>query len=121
MGGCAERQHKDPKLALSMEAGVLVSGRILDPQGKPVQAAGIAAVADTKGGPMLGADMSDSSGHYQFRLPSGSAHLYFNGLPDGFAYPKPQMVKDLEIKPGQADIQNLNFTLERQADGAGRN
>jgi hypothetical protein len=105
----------DPRLVLSMEAGTLVSGRIIDQQGKPVQAASLAAVADAHRGPGLAADTSDENGHYQFRLPSGNAHLYFSGLPDGFAYPKPQVVKELEIKPGRADIQHLDFTLERQS------
>jgi hypothetical protein len=98
-----------------MEAGALVSGRIIDEQGKPVQAASLSAVFDAHGGPGLASDTSDEDGHYQFRLPSGSAHLYFSGLPDGFAYPKPQVVKEVEIKPGQADIQHLDFILERQS------
>ena len=106
--------HKDPRLTISMEPGTLVSGRIIDAQGKPVQAASLGAVADAHGGPGLAGDTSDENGHYRIRLPSGSAHLYFNGLPDGFAYPKPQVVKELEIKPGQADIQNLDFTLQRK-------
>jgi hypothetical protein len=37
-------------------------------------------------------------------------------LPDGFAYPSPATVKQLEIKPGQADVENLDFTLTRTAD-----
>jgi hypothetical protein len=88
--------------------------RIIDAQGKPVQAATLAAVADAKGGAGLGSDASDETAHYQIRLPSGSAHLYFSGLPDGFAYPKPQVVKELEIKTRQADIQNLDLTLLRK-------
>ena len=108
--------RQDPSLALNMEAGKQVSGRILDPQGKPVQAAGIAAVADDHGGSMLASDMTDGNGRYQFRLPSGNAYLYFNGLPDGFAYPKPQIVKQLDITPGQADIVNLDFTLQRASN-----
>jgi hypothetical protein len=45
----------------------------------------------------------------QFRLPSGSARLYFTSLPDGFAYPDPKFVKRLDLKSGQADIQNLDL------------
>ena len=104
--------HKDPNLALSMETGVRVSGRVLDPAGKPVHAAGLAAVTDSEGGPGLGDDMTNADGRYQLRLPAGSACLYFSGLPDGFAYPRPPTVKRLDIKPGQADIENLDFVLQ---------
>jgi len=54
------------------------------------------------------------TGRYQLRLPAGRARLYFNSLPDGFVYPDPQIVKRLEVKPGQANIENLNFTVQRQ-------
>jgi hypothetical protein len=93
-----------------------VSGRIFDQEGKPVQAVGVAAVTGSRGGPGLGQDSTDGNGRYQFRLPAGSACLYFSGLPDGFAYPDPQIVKRLEIKSGQTDIQNLDFTIQRQSD-----
>jgi hypothetical protein len=106
--------HKEPDLTLNMETGALVSGRVLDNEGKPVQAAGISAVADDKGGPGLSHDSTDARGRYRFRLPSGNASLYFNGLPDGLAYPDPQIVKSLDIKTGQADIQDLDFTLQRR-------
>jgi hypothetical protein len=108
--------HKDPNLTLNVESGVRVSGRVFDPDGKPVEAAGLGAVADTKGGPGLSHGATDSSGRYQLRLPTGSAHLYFNGLPDGFVYPNPQIVKSLELKSGQADIENVDFTLQRRQD-----
>ena len=111
---------KDPHLTLRMETGTLVSGRVLDPDDKPVEGAAISAVADTERGPGpgLGDDFTKASGKYQLRLPAGKAHLYFNSLPDGFAYPKPQVVKNLNIEPGQPDIANLDFTLQRQAKPA---
>jgi hypothetical protein len=40
--------------------------------------------------------------------------LYFNSLPDGFKYPEPQIMKRLDITAGQSDINDLNFTLERE-------
>ena len=91
-----------------------VSGRVLDPEGKPVQAAAISAVADDKGGPGLDGGMTDAEGRYQFRLPSGKAFLYFNSLPDGFAYSRPQVVKRLDINSAQPEIKNLDFTLQRK-------
>ena len=99
-----------------MQAGTRVSGRVFDTEGKPVQAASFSAIADSKDGPGLSHDSTDGNGRYQFRLPSGSAQLYFDALPDGFAYPDPQIVKRLDIKPGQADIQNLDFTIQRRSD-----
>jgi hypothetical protein len=60
-------------------------------------------------------DFTDGNGRYQFRLPSGGAKLYFDALPEGFAYPQPQTVKHLDIQPGQADVQNLDFTIQRQS------
>lgn len=104
--------HKDPVLILNMEIGALVSGRVFDTEGKPVQGASFSAIADSQAG--LGGDSTDGNGRYQFRLPAGGAHLYFNALPEGFAYPDPQIVKRLDIKSGQADIQNLDFTIQRR-------
>jgi hypothetical protein len=109
--------HEDPKLTLNMEPGVPVSGRVLDPEGKPVQGAFFSAVADSQGGPSLSESGTDAEGRYQFRLPAGTARLYFNSLPGGFAYPSPPVVKSLEIKSGQPDIRDLDFTIRRRADG----
>ena len=81
-----------------------------------MEAAFVAAIADSQIGSGLGSNRTDSHGRYQFRLPSGSAKLYFSGLPDEFAYPKPQVIKQLDIKSGQTDIENLDFTLRRQSD-----
>lgn len=103
-------------MTLDLEAGVLVSGRVLDEEGNPVAGAGFSAVGDSQNGPGLGDDGTDAKGHYQFRLPSGRARLYFNSLPDGFAYPDPQIVKELDIEPGQADIENLDFIVPRKSD-----
>jgi protocatechuate 3,4-dioxygenase beta subunit len=101
------------ELSLAMENGVKVSGRVTDPDGKPVEAAHLSAVADNRGGPGLAHDSTDADGRYELRLPAGEAHLYFNGLPDGFAYPDPQIVKALDIQAGQTDI-NVDITLQRQ-------
>jgi hypothetical protein len=103
-------------LTLDLETGVLVSGRILDAQGNPVAGVGFSAIADSQNGPDLGGDLTDAKGRYQFRIPAGKARLYFNSLPDGFAYPDPQIVKDLDIEPGQADIENLDLTVARKSD-----
>jgi hypothetical protein len=108
--------HKDPVLILNLEPGTLVSGRVFDPDGKPVQGASFSAIADSRDHPGLAHDSTDGNGRYQFRLPAGSVQLYFDALPDGFAYPEPQIVKRLDIKPGQADIENLDFTIQRPPD-----
>jgi hypothetical protein len=108
------RARQDPGLKLTMEKGVRVSGRVLNTDGQPVEGAAISAVADKKGGPGLSDDTTSASGRYEFLLPAGHAYLYFNSLPDGYAYPNPLIVKHLEIKPGEGDIQDLNFTLQRR-------
>ena len=109
---------KETHLKVQMEVGVAVSGRLLDPEGKPVVGAGISAIVDHQNGPGLGDDATDGTGHYQFRLPAGGAHIYINSVPDGFTYP-PDI--HLQIRPGQPDIQGLNFTLPRpSAKGAQR-
>ncbi len=114
-----EPEH-DPHLTLRMETGTRISGHVLDPDGKPVEGAAISAVADTGLGPGLDDDFTKADGKYQLRLAAGKANLYFNSLPDGFVYPKPQVVKLLDIQPGQPDIENLDFTLERQAKANAR-
>ncbi len=105
------------KIQINMEPGAMISGRVLDPDGKPVKGAAISAVSDTDPGSGLGGDMTDADGRYRFRIPSGGARLYFNALPDGFAYPNPQIVKTLDVARGQADIENMDFVLERKAEG----
>ena len=107
---------EEQSLELEMETGVLVSGRVFDPEGKPVAAASFSAVADSQNGPGLAHDMTDANGRYQFRIPSGKARLYFDSLPEGFAYPNPQIVANLDVASGQDDIKDLDFTLERQPE-----
>lgn len=104
------------ELQLKMETGVLVSGRVLDADGTPIKAAGIAAVSDSQGMPGLDHDKTDFAGRYSIRLPSGPARLYFSGLPKGFEYPRPQIINRLEITPAQEPIENLDFTLEKKTD-----
>lgn len=101
-------------LELRMETGVVVSGRVLDPDGRPVQGAAFSALVDTRNGPGLAHATTDADGRYEFRLPLGAAQLYFNSLPEGFAYPDPQIVKRLDLKAGQAAIEDLDFTLQRK-------
>ncbi|HEX7378281.1 MAG TPA: hypothetical protein VF278_14280 [Pirellulales bacterium] len=85
-----------------------------------VEGAAISALADTQGAPGLADDVSGHEGRYHLRLPSGRAQLYFNALPDGFVYPDPQIVKRLELLAGQDAIENLDFTMYRNADEAKR-
>lgn len=104
---------------LTMEPGVLLSGRVVDEDGKPVQGAGFSAITDTTNGAGLDDDSTDADGRYEFRLPSGGANLYFNSLPDGFAYPEPQIVQTFEIKAGQPAVESPDITLRKTpADAA---
>ncbi len=109
------RPRQDPALTLNMEVGVRVSGMVTGPDGKPVEGAAISAVADDHGGPGLSDDMTDANGRYELRLPIGEACFYFNSLPDGFEYPKPQIAKRLQIKSAGGDIKNFDFTIERRS------
>jgi hypothetical protein len=58
--------------------------------------------------------LTDADGRFQFHLPSGIAKLAFRGVPDGFDYPKPEIVKQLDIQPGQPPINDLTLTLPRR-------
>jgi hypothetical protein len=113
--GVEVRSGQRLSLTARMEGGVLVSGRVLDKDEHPVAGAAFSALTDRDNGSSLWEDTTDASGRYQFRLPAGGAKLYFNALPQGFAYPNPQIVKHLEIKTGQADVHDLNFTLKRKS------
>ena len=106
--------HEHPDLPLTMEKGIVVTGRVLDPDGKPVEGAAISVIGDQPEGAGLADGMSDANGRYQLRLPAGSARLYFNSVPDGFTYPKPQIIKKLEILSGSDDIHDLDFTIPRE-------
>jgi hypothetical protein len=101
------------KRLVLMEPAILVTGRVLDPDGKPVEGAGFSAVVDGNAGAGLDDDMTDNSGRYRLHLPAGAANLYFNSLPNGFVYPEPQIVKRLEIESGQGAIENLDFSVIR--------
>jgi len=104
------------ELDLNLETGVLVRGRVFDPEGKPLAGAALSALNENpRNDTGLAHDMSDAEGRYKLRLPAGKARLYFNSLPDGFAYPRPPIVKTLDITAGQADLEGVDFTLERQA------
>jgi beta-lactamase regulating signal transducer with metallopeptidase domain len=102
----------------TLEAGVKVSGRVVDDEGKPVEGAHFSAIAAEGDRPGLDHDTTDVEGRFEFGLPSGTAELYFNSLPDGFSYPEPQVTKRLEIQAGQAPIENLEITLHRKPNSA---
>jgi hypothetical protein len=107
---------KSKSLTLTIERGVMVRGRVLDEEGKPVTGASLSAITDTEAGPGVGDSTTDANGRYHFLLPAGGTRLYFNALPEGFAYPRPEIVKRLDIKSGQQHIENLDFTLHRTHD-----
>jgi hypothetical protein len=104
---------QDKVLTLTLESRILVTGRVLDAAGKPLAGASLSALAGKTGGPELDRSSTDSNGRYRLRLPAGMAVLYFMIVPEGFAYPNPQIVKELVINPGQAEIKNLDFVLQR--------
>lgn len=107
-------------VTVQMELPVTVSGRVFNPEGKPVEGAAVSALVDTEEGSGLAHDMTDREGRYRMRLPSGRARLYFNSLPSGFVYPDPQIIKRLDLLPGQESIEDLDFTIYRNADDARR-
>jgi beta-lactamase regulating signal transducer with metallopeptidase domain len=105
-----------PELTLKMEIGIFVSGKVVDPEGNVVEGAALSALADTQEGPGLDHDTTDHNGRYRLRIPAGQAKFYFNALPDGFKYPRPQIIKRLDIQAGQAAVKDLIFTLDRKTD-----
>lgn len=106
--------RQDQPLKLDMEAGVRVVGTVRDPDGRPVEGAAISALTDEPNGVGLADDMTKADGRFELHLPSGGAKLYFNALPDGFAYPEPQVFKHLRIEPAAGDVKGLDFTLQRK-------
>ena len=101
------------RLEIRLESTILVSGRVLDPDGKPVANAAISAIANSDEGSGLADTSTDEAGRYALRLPSGVVKLYFNSLPSGFIYPNEQIIANLDLKQGQDDVQDLDFKLER--------
>jgi hypothetical protein len=97
-----------------MEAGVRVRGTVKDPDGRPVKGAAMSAVTDDQSGAEISHLSTNADGRFEFRLPAGAAYLYFNGLPDGFVYPDPQIIKHLDIDPAAGDVEGLEFTLQRR-------
>ncbi|MCO6047736.1 carboxypeptidase regulatory-like domain-containing protein [Aeoliella sp. ICT_H6.2] len=105
-------------LDLQLEDGVMVSGRVTDPEGAPVEGAAISALVSNNLHSGVAGDSTDADGRYTLRMPSGTYELYFNSLPPGFAYPDPQIVRAFAIRKNQAAIDNMDFTLERGTEEA---
>jgi hypothetical protein len=98
---------------ITLEELVSISGRVIDLAGKPIAQAAISVLVDSDEGPGLDHDVTDEDGQYLLRIPPGKAKIYFNALPEGIAYPDPQIVKRLEVESGQAPLTEVNFSLER--------
>ena len=114
-----ENQFVEPNtnesLTLHLETAIHVRGHVYDPDGHPIAAAHFSALADSEEAPGLDHSSTDENGAYDFLLPAGKAQLYFNALPEGFAYPDPQIIKKLDVSAGQQDVEDLDFTLQRKA------
>lgn len=103
----------ETKRDLTMELPIEVRGRVVDPDGNPVEAAWVSTViADSSHSGVTGA-VSDSDGNFVLRMPSGKFEIYFSGLPEGFKYPVPPLLKQIQIAPGQQAIEGLEFTAPR--------
>ena len=101
-------------MTIEMEPGVHVRGQVTDPDGKPVPAAHFSALTTTQTASGLDHSSTDDDGRFDFLLPAGEAQLYFNALPDGFEYPRPQIIHKLTIESGQDDVEGLKFELKRK-------
>jgi hypothetical protein len=112
--GVRGRAAPGEELTLKLQTPVAVSGTVRDPEGKPVEAAALSALADTREGPGLDSTSTDRNGRYRLRLPPGKAKLYFNAVPDGFDYPNPQIIAQLDLLPKEKSVENLDFTLPRK-------
>ncbi|MFO1096043.1 MAG: carboxypeptidase regulatory-like domain-containing protein [Planctomycetaceae bacterium] len=111
---------KTESLTFTMEAPALITGRAIDEAGAPVGGAAISALTDTNDDVGLDDDMTGDDGRYSLRVPSGGVQLYFNGLPEGFVYPDPQMFQKLDVKPGQAAIDLGDIVLKRKEQVAAK-
>ena len=103
-------------LDLQLETGVAVTGRAVDEIGAPIAGAAVSALTDTEEASGLGHKMSADDGRFTLLLPSGGAQFYFNSLPDGFAYPVPQIFKKLDIKPGQEAVDLGDIVLKKAGE-----
>ncbi len=102
------------KIELQTETPIRVAGRVVDQDNKPVKGAAISAIANPDIG--FDSDQTNEAGEFNLLVPSGKVQLYFNGLPAGFEYPDPQIVKEFEVKKGQADIESVEIVLERSSE-----
>ena len=64
------------ELELAMETGVVVSGRVTDPDGKPVEAAHFSALADSQEAPGLAHSSTDADGRFTVDLPAGTFEVH---------------------------------------------
>lgn len=107
-----ERRTKEP---LQLELGVEVRGVVVEyPGRKPVPAVSVAAICDDDQHTRLGHGSTDELGRFSMRLPAGVALLYFSGIPDGFAYPKPQVVTTLQVAKDTLELTHLQLELSRK-------
>lgn len=111
---------KTQLLPLKLETPVVIRGRAVDESGAPVAAASVSAVNGAQNPLELNYGSTDDEGRYSLRVPSGGVQLYFNGLPEGFVYPDPQMFQKLDVKPGQAAIDVGDVVLKRKEQVAAK-
>lgn len=100
---------------LVVERGVLVRGVVRDQLRKPVEGVGIGAIDPDPWGKRiyLGSGSTDPQGQFEIRLPTGPAELYFSGVPEGFTYPEPQTVAEIDVAAGDAALGKLELTVTR--------
>ena len=106
----AGKQVKDINLVL--QKGAIVSGKVVFSETAfEVPGASLVAVSPEEERVQYGFVITDPHGNYSFRLPQGRTKFYFSSLPWGYFDPKNWEGNFIEVKPGQKEIKDFNFTL----------
>lgn len=104
------------KKDLQLERGIVIRGVVRDAAGQPVHHAALSVIPKKSIGVNLDYSPTDAEGKYEMRVPAGVVKLQFDALPRGYEYPGPRILKTFVLEAGQADITNLNFTLQRRKE-----
>lgn len=99
---------------LLIETGAIAVGTVTAQGSRaPLSGCIVAAVVAGHDGQGLDSALTDASGTYRLRLPSGNSALYLASVTDEFEYPRDQATRTVTVADGQITGGSLDFVVKR--------
>jgi bla regulator protein BlaR1 len=109
------RPDQPGAVSLVLEPGAIAIGKVTEQKSHlPVSGAMIAAIVAGVNGEGLDSAMTDTSGNYRLRLPTGQSRIYVGSLPgDDLEYPGDQGHRTITVAGGRVSDGSLDFAIAR--------